>query len=604
MPEPIEVIITDPQGRVIFGAGQGALSRNQKISGTLTLTLSLFASKVVKEQLQFVRFANHRMIFVALDSAPDLYAVSLVEKAVKPAQFVPMTTVFLDLVGRLYATGRLDEETRGQLQALYEFISIPTDGLLVAPPTSVGFYSAVVFAVGLIYDLGFYDAQKVIASIKFTQQQELPTLIDDHSPHGVLSCFTPEDTPSISGVGYFVTTTALDYILRTIGADGTPWEILARLFGQDSNAMSVARALSVDRAREIGTAIDHIAVSGRTIDELADDEDDLLLEALRNCVLSPEDAIEILENIFGSKLEEIIKLASLEKEIEPGIPPKVTPPEIFPEELPPEIITDTPEVSEPSPPEVILPEEEVTPSPVARPKPIAELIEVEECTYELECCPVEVAYIKGVSFNQAKPVSLDRRLSGIIIRIFEKSEEEFDLEIALHPDRSRDIAPVIEDIMSRFGGQPLTSHPNDLVFSVASKKVSNVIRGLTWTAITEFLRQMQMKLLPPSEALLFLNEGSIMLIPPKRRFDPKQLPSQILKIVREQEIEEQQAKKLTDRVLIDGATIDQTLMELVVPLKQGGGVAFVPRDTNEEIPEIMLWLLTISEISGVGFSRW
>ncbi|MFW9917228.1 MAG: hypothetical protein ACFFGZ_16610 [Candidatus Thorarchaeota archaeon] len=595
MPEPIEVIITDQQGKVLFGAGKGVLSQNQKISGTLTLTLSLFADKVVNEPLQFVRFANHRMIFVSLESAaPGMLAVSLVKKDVKAAQFVPMTSVFLDLVGRLFTAGKLDDNNRETLQSLYEFISMPMEGLIAVPTTSRGFYSAIVLATGLIYDLGFFNVQKIIARVRFCQPSEFPAAIEELSPHGILSCFSSAATSTIGYTRHLVTSEALDQVVHAIGGEGSQWEILARLFGEESNAMRVARVLSIERAGELGAAIDQLKAS----------ETNLLLEALNNCVLSPEDTIEIVETVFGPKLEEIIGKAAVVQpttpETEAESPFEAPSPEVFPEELPP----GAPEIP---PPEQTITEIEATvePKPAAVPAvPVAELVEAEEIVYKFEICPIELAYCEGIAFSQVKPIGLERKLQGIILRIFEKSKDQYEFEVALHPDRAVDIKPGLDDIISRFSGRPDESYPANLVFSVSAEKVSNVIRGLAWTAITEFLRQMHEKLAPPSEALLFLNEGSIMLIPPKRRFDPKQLPSQILKIIKEQEVEVATAEKVSNRLLLEGATVDQSIMELVVPLKQGAGAAFVPRDTSEEMPEIMLWLLTISEVSGVGFSRW
>jgi hypothetical protein len=595
MPEPIEVIITDQQGKVLFSAGKGVLSQNQKISGTLTLTLSLFADKVVNEPLQFVRFASHRMIFVSLESAaPGMLAVSLVKKDVKAAQFVPMTSVFLDLVGRLFTAGKLDENNREALQSLYEFISMPMDGLIAVPTTSRGFYSAIVLVTGLIYDLGFFNVQKIIARVRFCQPSAVPAAIEELSPHGILSCFSPAATSNIGDTGHIVTSEALDQVIRVIGGEGSQWEILARLFGEESNAMRVARVLSTERAGELGSAIDQLEAS----------QTNLLLDALNNCVLSPEDTIEIIETVFGPKLEEIIEKAAVMQpttsETEPEGPFEAPLPEIFPEEL-------LPGAPEAPAPELAITEIEpaVEPEPVAVPTvPVADLIEAEEIVYKFEVCPIELTYCEGVAFKQAKPINLERKLQGIVLRIFEKSKDHYEFEVALHPDRAVEIKPGLDDIISRFGGKPDESYPANLVFSVSTEKVSNVIRGLAWTAITEFLRQMHEKLASPSEALLFLNEGRIMLIPPKRRFDPKQLPSQILKIIKEQEVEVGTAEKVSNRLLLEGATVDQSIMELVVPLKQGAGAAFVPRDSSEEMPEIMLWLLTISEVSGVGFSRW
>ncbi len=607
MPEPIEVIITDPSGKVIFGAGKGALSRNQKISGTLTLSLSLFANKVVNEAIQFVRFENHRMIFVTLASAPDMYAVSLVQKDIRPAQFVPLTSVFLDIIGRLYTSRKLTKENRQELQSLYEYMSMPTDGLLIAPLSSTGFYSTLVIAIGLIYDLGFFDAQKVISRLHYVKFNEISELIKENSPHGILSCFKTGEMPQIEGIKHLVTTETLNSIMSSINGEGKDWEITAHVFGDDSNAMRVSQALTSERAEELGRVIDYLKPEDR----------DLLFEALRNCVLSPEDTIETLESLFGHKVADLPEISVTPEPVEPEIPPevpmehtKITFPEVIPEELPPEItpvVQEIPEVQETPITEEII---ETPPTPEVEldvPPPVVfkeELVDVKEETYNFASCPIEIVYCKGSSFNQVKPVTLERKLTSIVILVFEKSPDVYDFQIALNPERAKDVKSAVDDIVDRFKGQKGESYPGDLVFSATAEKSSKIIRALAWTSLTEFLRQMQMKLLPPSEALLFLNEGSIMMIPPKRRFDRKQLPSQILKIVSEQEVEDSTSKKITNPILLQGAIVDDSLIDLVVPLKQGAGVAFVPRDDNEEMPEIMLWLLTISEVSGVGFSRW
>ena len=42
----------------------------------------------------------------------------------------------------------------------------------------------------------------------------------------------------------------------------------------------------------------------------------------------------------------------------------------------------------------------------------------------------------------------------------------------------------------------------------------------------------------------------------------------------------------------------------MTPLKQGDGVVFVASDNNQEMEEIALFLLFVSEVCGIGFSRW
>ena len=43
---------------------------------------------------------------------------------------------------------------------------------------------------------------------------------------------------------------------------------------------------------------------------------------------------------------------------------------------------------------------------------------------------------------------------------------------------------------------------------------------------------------------------------------------------------------------------------MLTPLVRGEGVVFVASESNQEMEEIALFLLLISELCGIGFSRW
>ena len=40
------------------------------------------------------------------------------------------------------------------------------------------------------------------------------------------------------------------------------------------------------------------------------------------------------------------------------------------------------------------------------------------------------------------------------------------------------------------------------------------------------------------------------------------------------------------------------------PLRRGNGVVFIASEENQEMEEIALFMLLVSEICGIGFSRW
>ena len=92
-----------------------------------------------------------------------------------------------------------------------------------------------------------------------------------------------------------------------------------------------------------------------------------------------------------------------------------------------------------------------------------------------------------------------------------------------------------------------------------------------------------------------------MLIPPGREFVRQKLPSQIMEIVEEDRII---SEIETEQIQTVAKAVDTLLKRLVAPLRYGHGVALIPRKESQEMAEITLFLLLISEISGIGFSRW
>ena len=81
----------------------------------------------------------------------------------------------------------------------------------------------------------------------------------------------------------------------------------------------------------------------------------------------------------------------------------------------------------------------------------------------------------------------------------------------------------------------------------------------------------------------------------------EKIPSKFLTFLEESDI---RTKNEQEALWTLGKTQEEILSVLLKPLKQGEGVVFVTSDDNKEMEEIALFLLLISEVCGIGFSRW
>ena len=125
---------------------------------------------------------------------------------------------------------------------------------------------------------------------------------------------------------------------------------------------------------------------------------------------------------------------------------------------------------------------------------------------------------------------------------------------------------------------------------------------MIWSLFIEYTSLVHAQLRPRTVLLEISNQGSICIIDnltPERR---KQLPSQITEILEEDKFIKN-FEKDNEPVSI-ALSMDNIIKGLSNPLKKGDGVGFVLRDGSNELPLIMQFILNLSEISGIGWSRW
>ena len=91
-------ILVIHQNRVTFSSGKGPLVHHSKISATVTQVLTLFSQKIMQgEQLHFIRFENHRMIFLFSQNKKyrSLVAMVLIPIDKSARQIIPAIDIIL-----------------------------------------------------------------------------------------------------------------------------------------------------------------------------------------------------------------------------------------------------------------------------------------------------------------------------------------------------------------------------------------------------------------------------------------------------------------------------------------------------------------------------
>ncbi|MFX0211452.1 MAG: hypothetical protein ACFFDT_36070, partial [Candidatus Hodarchaeota archaeon] len=188
----------------------------------------------------------------------------------------------------------------------------------------------------------------------------------------------------------------------------------------------------------------------------------------------------------------------------------------------------------------------------------------------------------------------------ITISLFSGSDRHFSIHIYTIIDRLPALKNSLEDLSVRIGGE---SHLREDHVSIEGpiEKQRETLRSLLWLSIIEYLTQVEMKFKKLSNRFEIPKEGSILIIPPKRDFIREKIPSKFKDFIEEAEI---RRKIEQDEIWTLGKAQDELLSNILTPLKQGGGVVFVASGNNREMEEIALFLVLISEVCGIGFSRW
>ncbi len=644
------LILDSTEGSIVFSAGSGALTSNADKSSGVVRALSLFAQYVLHEPVQFVRFQNHRMIFLP---GSEYMAVSLVSVDVNPRQIIPIIRLTLWLV-ESYADYLGMSSNYNQMIAFYRALAEPSKAAFIFPRTPEGLLDLLTLVTILIHDLR-YGINEVVSNVHFVDSEgEIPTILSSVNPE-VIFAFLPETEFIRSlGVAYCcVSAESPEESVFYVSPEEKSFMKISSLFGALGYKYGdhVAKILDTEDAFELA----------REVMSLPRSRDDVLYRAIIEATMNPrKDILTTLTQVVVEALEELRAEKSVAEELKPisfeepteakekemptampqpaePVTPSVgqisdlelpdlssleeSPASDTTSSAPPSVSIPTVEESASTSSEVISSEpipSEVSPPPSQVPlvsedilgkisdsqKSKLEKAIADGWLYRFDSIPLIVdfsPYHSGVapppSYREPYQDDDEKKL---ILQILPPDAGKITVRFFLPTQRIRSALSSLESLTDVHDAQ-ISVEQDHVAITVPAGKFTFAIRAIIWSAVVEYLDEVSYGIKDRTDTFRFPNEGTIMLIPPKRDYVREKLPRKIVKIVHQDEVHQQHETKEFWTV---ARAIDMIIKELTEPLHQGKGVAFKLQDDSLEEEQITLFLLVVSELTGVGWSRW
>jgi hypothetical protein len=601
-------ILVVHQNRIIFRSGKGLLTQHSKISATVTQVLNLFSQKIMGgEQIHFIRFTNHRMIFLLPQEKTDneLVALVLIPIARNARQIVPTMGIILRLVEQFLKGEILDAQNR-HLDLFYQILTSPTTSLYVIPRSTEGILSALVLLAGFAHDMRF-SLESIVSRMIFIDpdsSSDISSVIEASNQNRVLS-FTPipgsEDNENLLIFGS--ESQLKQYFSANSGEKLS--DVMSRIFGANSNAAKMNGFINNSDAREIAQSISMFP---------SREDDYIRYKILLPTVIQPGKDIlvtmsapvmhkmrELTPKKTKTVLPDLQSLVVEKTELKAG-KTEISVPRVEVGGVVPSIELSAEPDAIPTPHHVVT--EKVAPvRPIGGISPdlISELQKTrqEGVQYVFEDIPI-VLDLAPLSLSLSPKHPVPTNDLDITISLFQGEDNHFVIHVYTHPARLDSLKDSLEDLSARIEGK-VEKHERYVSVEALMDRQKIALRGILWLSVVEYLTQVEMNIKTLSKRFNIPNEGSILIVPPKRDFIQGKIPSKFTTFINEKEIREANE---TEALWTLGKTLDMILALMMKPLSQGDGVAFIASDSNQEMEEIALFLLFISEICGIGFSRW
>lgn len=591
MGSPSDIIIVN-RDRAIFRSGFGRLTKHSKVSATLAQVLTLFSAKIMKgERIHFIRFDKHRMLLLPSQRPeyPSLVAIVLVPIETSARQVIPSMKIALTLIEE-FLDGKIEDVQIPQLDCFYRVLNFPSQSVVILPKTAEGIRAALVLLTAFAHDLHL-SIESISKRMYFVREGDylsIENIIHQTDNLGVLSFVKLPDhlknpPNNFCEVGQIE---PLRQFFSSIPKEA-PFETLARLFSQQSNAYKMHNFLKNNDALEISQSI-------ALLDK--EHEDYIRKDILLATVLNPgRDILVTLSTPLMMKLREIarhresIGTASQEPISEPLIQSDTL------YQSNDGIIKSDHVISDE---EMILPKElpvdEEILLRINRAKERGSEYKFKGLPLVLDTSP------NAVGSPEIINMPLEYSTKDIKIQVLPTIDRSARIHVFVVPERLEPFKAFTEDLVMRNNSEVFIDG-NHVVILTDVDNLRSIIRSLLWLGVVEYLSQVQLGLQERSKIFDISMEGSILIIPPKRDYVKGKIPTKFKTFIEEELVFKEYEEEALWTI---GVYVDSLTQRLITPLHSGEGVVFISRDLNQEMEEIALFLLLISEVCGVGFSRW
>lgn len=641
------LLVFNPEtASIIFTAGEGILTKSKKIIASLTQALILFSDKVVNQEISFIRFQNHRMVFI---HEQDLFGVKLVPKDQLTKQFVPSIKIILNIQHQLRnLDSDIKEKADHTVRSLYNLLSQPEKNIYLFPESIEGHLALLTMMAALNYDLSI-NLESIKQNFVILKEETLSSLNDLELEKykgiisfGLKATEVLKDRSNLEVVQIDLNESVFNAVFPN---NKSFHKLLSQIIGTESSAYIISQIINREQS------INEVALS---------------LVKLPEPTMAIEIAIEAISNFskeqrLAKPLYRIIikKLKDVEGVMDLDILPAPDQPKVE-QPAPYQAISSEPISSEPNPlenlktdePEYLHPEmtppkpttsiqeEPVSPQQVPAPTQSgfstselsslaneftskledlskSEIIEPEANqsslqgeapekvpTADISSLKIDKNHILMDKFNiyfdfapfrlGVKPESITYRPSIQIVRI---NNDTSQVVVRISPNKHNwflDILKTLKETVElEYEGEE-----GIIEITTTNDNLNDVFRVAIWSAIIEITYAIENGERELPDIFNITNKSNICVIlnlTPERK---KQLPSQIQTIVEEEKL--LQGSDVEDLV----KSFDITLTAISDSLKTKKGVGFVLRKNSNELPLVLEFILTLSEISGIGWSRW
>jgi putative ABC transport system ATP-binding protein len=304
---PSDILIVN-KDKVLFKSGVGKLTRRPNISATLVYYLTLFSQKIMKgEQHHFIRFDNHRMIFLPSQKPefPALASVVLTPLDISPNRVIPTMKMVLALVED-FLEGSIKDTNIAHLDCFNRVINFPSQSIFLLPKTTEGIRSALVLLAGFAYDLNA-DIELIPSRMIFVMEHDylsIEKIID--IPNLGVFLFLPLPAYLLNPPNKFCEIgekTSHRTFFSAIGEEKS-FQTLGRIFGPNSYAHKVSKLIDTNEAVEIAESI-------ADLDKIYDVyvRNDILFATILN---PGKDILATLSRHLLIKMKEIAKMKDID----------------------------------------------------------------------------------------------------------------------------------------------------------------------------------------------------------------------------------------------------------------------------------------------------